>query len=608
MHKAAVQGRTYTLEERERAKAMLRRAKADRVWALRNLIRIKDETGAEVPFNLYPHQEEIIQLKHDPTVRQLVIGKYRKAGVSVALLADHVLDARFTRNRQTLILNKDDNDTAAMFTHVHFIDDHLPIELQGQKDHAGDKNIQYTDTKGLIRIGTAGATKAESAKKGRGTDTWVLHGTEFRFYNCLADLIQGAANSVPMGGKLIWESTSNGPRGAGAALINNIRSKGQEERKGERWRLDDQVFLFISAIRHPKNRRPVPIGFRLEDKEEERIFAIGKEKGMPVDEVEAFICFRRWKIRQFVLDDAAGNGARLTPEQQFKREFPVTFEDGEEAAGSNYFNTGIIKAEKAYIEALKPYSVKKSITRMPGGKPVLGAPTEDNCVTFFALPELGYVNRYAVFADVGQGTATSDPDCIKVLDRLRGEVVATAHGRLGAVRGTSIALALAELYDNAWLSWDMTGAGAEWRPLILASLYPRLWTRREVESPLLEPDALGVVWSQENKLGACSMLRAAMELKQFRDYDLALFDECLQFGYDEEGRGPEAATGYTDDRVMTCAGLMLISATLPAVVEAQVRPQPFQEQGKLEQRVRDARAEAALAARSDHKGNTNWDS
>jgi hypothetical protein len=607
LHKAAAPARQYTPEERERIKDILRRAKADRVWALRNLVRIKDETGAEVPFNLYAHQEEIIRLKHDPSVRTLVIAKYRKAGVSVALLADHVLDARFSRNRQTQILNKDDNDTASMFTHVHFIDAHLPVELQGPKDKAGEKDLQYADTKGLVRIGTAGASQSVSSKKGRGTDTWVLHCTEFRFYNYLAEIIQGATNSVPMGGKLIYESTSNGPRGAGAALIANIRTKGQELRKGEKWRLDDQVFLFTSAIRHPKNRRPVPIGFRIEDEEEQRIFRVGQEKGMPVDEIEGFLCFRRWKIRQFVLDDQAGGGARLSPEQQFKREFPVTYEDGEEAAGSNYFNPGIINAEKAYVEALNPYRLIKSITRQPGAKPILGPPTGDNRVEILAAPELGYRNRYLVFGDAGQGTATSDPDCIKVLDRKRLEVVATAHGRLGPIRSVQLALALAEWYDNAWISWDMTGSGAEWRPLLLAAQYPMLWSRREVDSPLLEPDSLGLVWNQDIKLGACSMLRAKLETKEFKDYDLRFFDECLQFGYDEEGRGPQAAIGYTDDRVMTNAGLLWVSLSLPGVTEAEVRPKPFQEQTKLEQRVRDVRAEAALAARNDWKGNSNWD-
>lgn len=603
MHKAPPP-RQYSPEERERALAMLRRAKGDRIWALKNIIHIKDETGAEVPFNLYAHQEEIIRLKHDPSVRTMVIAKYRKAGVSVALMADHVLDARFTRNRQTMILNKDDNDTAAMFDHVHFMDKCLPLELQGPKDQAAAKDLKYADTGGLIRISTAGNSAGTSSKKGRGTDTWTLHCTEFRFYNYLAEIIQGATNSIPMGGKLIYESTSNGPRGAGAALIANIRTKGQEVRKGELWRLDDQVFLFISAIRHPKCRRPVPIGFRLLDDEEERIFAIGQEKGLPVDEVESFLCFRRWKINGFVLSDGEGSGARLSPEQQFKREFPVTFEDGEEAAGSNYFNPGIITAERAYVEAYNPHRVVKSITRQPGARPILGAPTEDNKVTITAAPELGYKNRYVVFADVGQGTATSDPDCIKVLDRLRMEVVATSHGRLGAYRGTQIALALAEFYDNAWLSWDMTGAGAEWRPLILASLYPKLWTRREVESPLLEPDALGLVWNRENKLGACSMLRAKLEHKEYRDYDLPFFDECLQFGYDEEGKGPQAANGYTDDRVMTAAGLVWVSANLPAISEAEVRPKPFQQQTTLEQRVKDARASAA---RPQVQGQGNWD-
>lgn len=602
--------RQYTPDQKEKFRGILRQAKADRVWALRNLVMIKDDTGQAVPFNLYPHQEEIIRLKHDPTVRTLVIAKYRKAGVSVALMADAVLEARLTRNRQTMILNKDDNDTATMFDHVHFVDKHLPVEMQGPKDKAAEKDLKYGDTGGLIRTGTAGASERVSAKKGRGTDTHVLHCTEFRFYERLGAIIQGATNSIPEGGKLIYESTSNGPRGEGAALINRIRRNGVKVRKGELWRLDDQVFLFLSALKHPKCRRPVPLGFALnaldedERKEEERILRIGQEMGLPIDEVESFLSFRRWKISGFIQQEEGGGGAKLSPQAQFKREFPVTFEDGEEAAGRNYFNTGILNAERAYVEALNPYRLVKSITRQPGGRPILGAPTEDNRVVFTAAPELGYKNRYVAFADCGQGNAASDPDCIKVLDRLQMEVVATAHGRLGASKGVPLLLALAEFYDNAWLAWDMTGIGAEWRPLIIMSLYPKIWCRRPVENPFMEPDCMGVVWGGDIKLSACSILRSKLEHKGFRDYDLAFFDECLQFGFDEKGNGPQAANGFTDDRVVTNAGLVWVSGNLPGVVEAEVRPKPFHEQGKLEQRVREIKMAAAMP---EAKGNGNWD-
>lgn len=609
MSKTAAPARQYTAEERERAKGILRKAKGDRVWALKNLVIIKDENGKAVRFDPYTHQIEIIEAKHDPTIRTLVIGKYRKAGVSVALIADHVLEARFTRNHQTQILNKDDIDTGSMFNHAHFIAEHLPVELQGPMDKAGEKDIQYGDTKSLLRIGTAGASQSVAAKKGRGTDTHVLHCTEFRFFNYLADIIQGATNSIPMDGKLIYESTSNGPRGAGAALIANIRKNGIEERKGERWRLDDQLFLFLSALRHPKYRKPVPIDFAIntqdedERKEEERILAIGQEKGMPIDEIEGFLCFRRWKIRGFVLGEE-GQGSKLSPAQQFKREFPVVFEDGEEAAGSNFFNSGIINAESAYVEALDPYRLIKSITRQPGARPVLGPPSDKNRVTIWAAPEFGYKNRYFAFADVGQGNPNSDFDALYVLDRLKGEVVAAAHGLLGETHGVPLLLALAEFYDNAWLSWDVTGPGAEWRPRIKDSKYPKILSRREGEDVFLTPEFMGLVWTEDIKRMACAMLRTRIEQKLLRCYDLGFFKECLQFGFDDKGQGPKAAEGYNDDRVMGLAGCVWQANEAPACVEAEVRPKPFQEQTKLEQRVREIRA---AATRPEVKGNGNWD-
>lgn len=608
MRKAAPQ-RTYSPEERGRALEMLRRGRTDRKWAIRAFTKIADKQQREIRFNLWPFQEEIIDLLSDPTVRTLIIRKYRQGGISQCLLAWHLLESRYTRNKETLILNKDDNDTAVMFNRVHFMDERLPEELQGAKKSSQSKVLHYADTNSILRIDTAGASESVSAKKGRSATVHCLHVTEPDYIEHLDKINQGAVNSVAPGGKIIYESTSNGPRGAMDAMIMGVRKRGQEIRKGELWRDGDTVVLFISALPHPEYRRPVPLGFELaldedERKEEERILRVGQERGMPLDEVEGFICFRRWKVNQFVQADREGGGANLSPARQFKLEFPVAFEDTREAAGRNYFNPGIIAAERAYVEALDPYRLVRSITRQPGGRPILGAPTEDNRVTILAAPELGYKNRYVVFGDAGQGNATSDPDCIKVLDRLKMEVVATVHGRLGAYKATQMMLALAEFYDNAWINWDMTGIGAEWRPLVLASLYPRIWTRREVESPLLEPDAVGLVWGHENKLGACSMLRAKLEHKEFRDYDLAFFDECLQFGFDEKGKGPQASNGFTDDRVMANAGLLWTSASLPAVALAEVRPKPFQEQSKLEQRVREIKM---AAAQPEYKGNGNWD-
>ncbi|OGT56699.1 MAG: hypothetical protein A3E01_00355 [Gammaproteobacteria bacterium RIFCSPHIGHO2_12_FULL_63_22] len=585
---------------------MLIRGKKDRVWAIRNFLRITNKDKQEIPFNLYDFQEEIVSFLMDPTIRTVLIRKYRQAGVSRAILGYHQIDARYTRNKETLILNKDDKDTAGMFNHLHFMDERLPIELQGLKKTSAAKDLHYADTNSSIRIDTAGSSARTSANKGRSATVHTLHVTECDYIENLDEIIQGAVNSVPESGKIIFESTSRGPRGAFHGLIQGVKKRGQELRKGELWRDGDTVFLFISALPHPEYRRPVPLGFELssdedEHKEEQRILDIGLARGMPIDEVEAFICFRRWKINQFTQSDTDSS---QSPVRKFKLEFPVAFEDTIEAAGSNFFNPGIINAERAYVEAVNPLKLVKSITRQPGARPLLGPPSEKNRVNIWTAPEFGYKNRYFAFADVAQGLVGSDFDNIYVLDRMKGEIVASAHGLLGETHGVPLLLAMAEFYDTAWLSWDITGAGAEWRPRIKDSLYPKIFSRREVENIFLEPEFMGLVWTGDIKSMACAMLRSRLTNKSLKVWDLPFFDECLQFGFDDKGNGPQAASGFNDDRVSSAAGCLWQANNLPICTEAEVKPKPFHEQGKLEQRVHEIRM---AAARPEAKGNGNWD-
>lgn len=604
--------RQYSDEEKAKIRAFVDKCKSNMVWAIAQLVMIVNKQKKLVSFICHGYQEEIIGLLEDPTIRTIYICKYRQAGISTLIIAWIMVRMRLYRNVEAMTFNKDDNDTAALFLRAHTIDEHLPIEFQGPKGTDQAKAIHYEDLNCLYRIDTVGNTTRTSNKKGRSVSPSILHFTEPWHMETLGTALQGAGSAVPQDpkdGKIILESTSAGPQGAMHGLTQNIRTKGKEVRPGEFWRLGDTVVLFLSVLRNPDYRRTPPDEFRLEDDEEIRIAHVGEQMGIPSHDLKSFLTFRRWRINGFASDADNGEGAGLSPEQQFKREFPVTYDDMLESAARSAFNVGIINAEIAYIKALAPYSITKGFLRQETGKVILGEPTIDNRGTIWAAPEFGYLNRYLVFADVAQGMASSDFDSIYVLDRLTMHVVCASHGRYGASRGVPLLLNIAAFYDNAWIAWDMTGPGSEWRPGILSSGYPRIFARRGDMTKPAEYDDAGLIWGRDNKLSALAITRSAIERKTIKIYDIAFFNECNAFGFDEDGKGPKAPNGSNDDRVMSMMGLLYVSSSLPApVIDKSLDMRAYEPKDRAVQRIEKIRHDAARSIlESSNKGLSTWD-
>jgi hypothetical protein len=430
-----------------------------------------------------------------------------------------------------------------------------------------------------------------SSKKARsGTPDWV-HVTEAAYIPYLDSLLQGVIGALPPNGVLIMESTSNGPRGAFYAGCVNIKTKGEEIIPGQVWRLGDQVLKFTGLLHHDEYRADASMYNGPIDEEEDRLVSLGAHPET--------IMWRRNKLAELINDPKRTKA--LSPVKQFKREWPATFEEAFEEAGSSFFSPAILRLEQAaakyWNEEHKP--VTMGLQRRNGMRPMEVRATEGNSLTVNELPQDGYSGRYVVFSDVGAGNATSDPDSLYVLDRLPTSqrsgpaIVAQAHGHLGAIRHSLLMVAVAEYFHGAYIGWDATGIGAELRPLILQSGYPMekiFHRRREYRdqermkdtSWTYDLDGFGLIWGM-NRDSGLSMLRHAIEGRTLAIRDEDFFDEAQQFGYNENGKA-EAAIGYHDDRVMSLAGLLWVNSILPQV-SREIPLKPFGDANKLRQKL-----------------------
>jgi len=533
--------------ETEDVTAYLQRMRDDEAFALSQLITIKTKTGEPKPFELWPSQ--VKYLKHKARVNDVI--KIRQQGFSVLSIARRIAQARLAlmfpelRNRQATIYTKDDADAPTMFRHARFMDENLPAAFVGKKHHDAAKAIDYADTGWLIRIMTAGKTAASADAKGRSGVEAYPHITEAGYIKNLSSLIGGIA--MPDYGEMIMESTSSGPRGFFSQHFIGIMQNGKEIEENV-WAWDDRRAFFFGFIEHPEYVKPVIGGFQTESEEEERLMNLGATPER--------IMWRRSKVADFGRDA----GSTITPELRFKREYPATIQDAFEESGGAFFSQKTISIVRQWAQHTMPEPVVMGLKMAENGEYMPIKASNANRITVHRLPAKGWRNRYVSFWDCAQGRPDGDFDCGGVFDRVTREVVAYAYGRMGAEIAAPLACMMAGYYGNALLSWDRTGSGAEWWPILQRLQYPNLHYRYKVDKQIADPYSYGHLWTGGIKSEACADLRNQIENRLIMIPECEFYNEQQYFSYqDQDDINPEASTGFHDDFVMMLAGLVYVA-------------------------------------------------
>lgn len=546
------------MTEEEEKELIYKRIYEDREFAFSVLLQVENKDGKVVPFEMWQNQRKVLKYKRMCQESEgqwsLYVPKVRQGGITTACMGDNLIDSRLYLGKSSLYLNKSGEDCEPLFKKLRVMDDHLPSDFKAKKITDQIRTIHYEDTNSQIRITEAGNSINQTQKKGRSGTCQYLHITEASYIEHLSELQQGAKGSVSPNGCIVYESTMNGPQGVFYEKCIQIKNEGVKLEDNV-WRLGNEICVFLPFYDHPEYREPCPEDWEPINETEREMLSAGVPK-------EAIQFRRRWQS-EFKGSSKSG----LTPEIAVKREYPWCMEEGFEATGMGFFNTPILKSIREYNRAVAREKLIVGIETPAGSRPRWTKATPKNTFTIWSVPQYDWDNRYLLFMDCADGRENSDFDNMYVLDRVDRLIVAKSYGRQGAELQVDLAIKLAKMYDDAWISWDNTGLGKDRLPYFLNHQYHKLFSTKQVDNPLIETQWLGLVWTKSTKPQGVAMMKSDVENQQIENPDDDFYDEALSFGYNEDGSGPEGQLGKNDDIVMTMAGISYLNPYVPPPVK-----------------------------------------
>lgn len=177
------------------AKALL----GDKLWRLNNLYNIKTKDRKLVPMKLNPAQEHYVLNR----ALWSFILKARQLGFSTLGLIDILDDTIFNKNVSSAILAHEQQKVVRLFEIVKRAFDGLPdaIKPRVSLDNRNELYFPDLDSKIYVTMDTRGETVNN------------LHVSELAFIRGAEARLAATLESVPLGGKVTFETTANGMAG-----------------------------------------------------------------------------------------------------------------------------------------------------------------------------------------------------------------------------------------------------------------------------------------------------------------------------------------------------------------------------------------------------------
>lgn len=227
--------------------------------------------------------------------------------------------------------------------------------------------------------------------------------------------------------------------------------------------------------------------------------------------------------------DEAWKAARVSElgQRSFDREYGGAFT----RPGSAYFDDEIIKKLRAAAVAPK--------SEQWGGKLKVWETARPGC-------------QYVIGADVAEGVEDGDYSAAQILDRKTGRQVATFHARLGITEYAERLVALAQIYNRAWLAIEANNHGhavCQWA--YRHCRYHRIHREsREGEGRLGTPAMrLGILTTTASKPAMLAAVENGLRTSAIQVYDAGTIEELAAF-LSLTGGAYGAPNGQHDDLVM----------------------------------------------------------
>ncbi len=279
---------------------------------------IADEQGRLRAFNT-PFDEQILALDDftSPGVETVGHLKPRQIGdTTVATAALFWLVYTASDPLKALIAANDDDATDSIFRRIKLFNDGLPPQLQRRLERSNRRELIFADTGAGIRVLTAGGKG-----HGRSFTFQILMLDEFAYWRH-PEAVHASLQSTQHDGpyRRTWYiSTPNGPGNLYATKIMAIRKAWQSGDPSVRFR-------FFRWADHRKYQSALPEGWEPDDDELKLAETHLHVPLFPGEDSEKVI--RARALRQLAWRHEKIYGVKGIGESNFRREFPLTVEDG----------------------------------------------------------------------------------------------------------------------------------------------------------------------------------------------------------------------------------------------------------------------------------------
>lgn len=492
------------------------------LW-LKNFVKIIDNNGDEIPFDVNEQQKEFINNKG----KFNIIAKARQGGFSTLALGLCLFNACTKPNTNYLIVSYKQESATSLFEKLKDMYDTLPHDKYlFPKIKHNNRGIFSLDNGSKIQCSTAGLKDI-----GRGSTYEYIHLSEFAFYVNQEKILLSAEQSLAKNphSMVVIETTSNGFNHYQQLFMKAYKS----DSKYKAFFIPFYASLYKKQFRHDYDEaekwyREDNQGKRLSKNDLEPDELVLHEKGATLYQ----LMWRRWKLLDMTL-------------QEFYQEFPSTPMESFISTGNSVFEQGKILERMNYI--LPPITTNEIYNELPD---VL-KPYINKGLYIYKQPKRGI--KYYGGVDVSGGTG-NDYSTIFVFANDGEQVASFYHDKVPVYKFAEIVNGLGRYFNYAFLAIERNSYGL---PLIERLRkdyqYLNLYKQKIFDQRGRKKLQLGWTTSSTNKSILISDFKEQFELDM-------IFIHCketlsqMQIFIETNGKlGNKNKNELHDDLVISCA-------------------------------------------------------
>jgi hypothetical protein len=427
-------------------------------------LKILTKSATLVPFKFNSFQEEFTRvIKEEEEAGRpvrIIILKCRQVGGStwgVSYIFHKIATSFF---KKAVVIAHDQDSTNNLFNMCKRFWDYLDPMVRPMKRYSNEKALVFENPDEATRDASPGLRSSISVENannmtaGRGSTIHHLHCSEVAFWRKAGTVVTGLFQSVPYekDTSIVIESTANGVSAEGEEFYDMCT----KAMRGE----GIFRFIFCKWTHNQEYEIEPPPGFTLTDHEKELV-------KLHPELNERKLAWRRYKI-----ENEMGR-TLMSPEDQFRQEYPLTPEEAFISSGRPVFNMEKINADIERVRAL-PFR-RWDLVGGPGASLV-----ESSRGNFRIYKNASSDKRYAIGADVAEGLETGDFSTMTVLDK-NFEQVASYHGHVHPDLFGAEMIKMGVLYNEAILAPEVNNHGLTTLTHIMNKHYKHIYMRQVLD-------------------------------------------------------------------------------------------------------------------------------